>query len=142
MIPITSMEPMNTPIMSDRNPDKVNTPAVIVPCACQHDQGNSQTGSRTDSQYGRVGQRIIECGLQHQSRCCECHSAKEGGNGLRQADCQTMKLQLAFSTSLPVRICHTHIGRDVYRAEQQIGSCQCKDEEEQSDTVFCSFVIH
>ena len=31
MIPITSMEPMNAPIMTDRNPDKVNTPAVIVP---------------------------------------------------------------------------------------------------------------
>lgn len=30
MIPITSMEPMNAPIMTDRNPDKVNTPAVIV----------------------------------------------------------------------------------------------------------------
>lgn len=31
MIPITSMEPMNAPIMTDRNPDKVKTPAVIVP---------------------------------------------------------------------------------------------------------------
>ncbi len=31
MIPITSMDPMNAPIMTERNPDKVNTPAVIVP---------------------------------------------------------------------------------------------------------------
>ena len=31
MIPITSMEPMNAPIMTEIKPDKVNTPAVIVP---------------------------------------------------------------------------------------------------------------
>ena len=34
-----------------------------------------------------------------------------------------------------------HLGRDVYRTEQQVGSCQCKDEEEQYDTVFRSFIL-
>ena len=33
------------------------------------------------------------------------------------------------------------LGRDVYRTEQQVGSCQCKDEEEQYDTVFRSFIL-
>ena len=31
MIPITSMDPINAPIMTEIKPDKVNTPAVIVP---------------------------------------------------------------------------------------------------------------
>ena len=67
MIPITSMEPMNAPIMTDRNPDKVNTPAVIVPAPASMTKATPKLAPRTDSQYGRVGQRIIECGLQHQS---------------------------------------------------------------------------
>ena len=31
MIPITSMYPINAPIMTEIKPDKVNTPAVLVP---------------------------------------------------------------------------------------------------------------
>ena len=111
MIPITSMEPMNAPIMTDRNPDK-------------------------------VGQRVIECGLQHQSRCCECHSAKEGGNGLRQAGFPDYETPTRLFYFIACKDIPHRLGRDVYRTEQQVGSCQCKDEEEQYDTVFCSFVIH
>ena len=142
MIPITSMEPMNAPIMTDRNPDKVNTPAVIVPAPASMTKATPKLAPELMPKYGRIGQRIIECGLQHQSRCCECHSAKEGGNGLRQAGFPDYETPTRLFYFIACKDMPHRLGRNVYRTEQQVGSCQCKDEEEQYDTVFCSFVIH
>ena len=133
MIPITSMEPMNAPIMTDRNPDKVNTPAVIVPAPASMTKATP-----------KLAPELIPSmeGSANQSRCCECHSAKEGGNGLRQAGFPDYETPTRLFYFIACKDMPHRLGRDVYRAEQQVGSCQCKDEEEQYDTVFRSFVSH
>ena len=38
MIPITSMDPINAPIMTEIKPDKVNNSGGDCSCTCQHDQ--------------------------------------------------------------------------------------------------------
>ena len=115
MIPITSMEPMNAPIMTDRNPDKVNTPAVIVPAPASMTKATP-----------KLAPELIP-------------SMEGSAKGLLNVVCN---ISPDAASAIPQRRAVMACGRDVYGAEQQVGSCQCKDEEEQYDTVFCSFVIH
>ena len=140
MIPITSMDPINAPIMTEIKPDKVNTPAVIVPAPASMTRATPRLAPELMPKMEGSARGLLKV---------VCNISPDEANAIPQSkavtacgrrDSQTIKLQLAFSTSLPVRICH-RLGRDVYRTEQQVGSCQCKDEEEQYDTVFRSFIL-
>ena len=53
--------------------------------ACQHDKGHPYAGAGADTQDGRIGQGIVEYGLQHQSRGGQGGTAEQGGKGLRKA---------------------------------------------------------
>ena len=125
MIPITSMEPMNAPIMTDRNPDKVNTPAVIVPAPASMTKATPKLAPELIPKMEESASGLLK-----------------GGNGLRQAGFPDYETPTRLFYFIACKDMPHRLGRDVYRAEQQVGSCQCKDEEEQYDTVFCSFVIH
>ena len=137
MIPITSMEPMNAPIMTDRNPDKVNTPAVIVPAPASMTKATPKLAPELiPSMEGSAkGLLNVVCNISPDA-------AKEGGNSLRQTGFPDYETPTRLFYFIACKDMPHRIGRDVYRTEQQVGSCQCKDEKEQYDTVFCSFVIH
>ena len=107
IIPITTMEPMNAPMMTDRKPDKVERSGSNCPCPCQHHQGNSQAGSRTDSQNGGSAKGLLKVVCNISPDAASAIPQRRAVMACGRRDSQTMKLQLAFSTSLPVRICHT-----------------------------------
>ena len=102
MIPITSMEPMNAPIMTDRNPDKVNTPAVIVPAPASMTKATPKLAPELiPSMEGSAkGLLNVVCNISPDAASAIPQRREVMACGRR--DSQTMKLQLAFSTSLPV----------------------------------------
>ena len=127
--------------MTEIKPDKVNTPAVIVPAPASMTKATPRLAPELMPKMEGSARGLLKV---------VCNISPDEANAIPQSkavtacgrrDSQTIKLQLAFSTSLPVRICHTTSAGDVYRTEQQVGSCQCKDEEEQYDTVFRSFIL-
>ena len=119
MIPITSMEPMNAPIMTDRNPDKVNTPAVIVPAPASMTKATPKLAPELiPSMEGSAkGLLNVVCNISPDNR-------------LRQAGFPDNKTPTRLFYFIACKDIPHRLGRDVYRTEQQVGSCQCKDEEE------------
>ena len=107
MIPITSMDPINAPIMTEIKPDKVNTPAVIVPAPASMTKATPRLAPELMPKMEGSARGLLKV---------VCNISPDEANAIPQSkavtacgrrDSQTIKLQLAFSTSLPVRICHT-----------------------------------
>ena len=136
MIPITSMEPMNAPIMTDRNPDKVNTPAVIVPAPASMTKATPKLAPELIPSMEGSAKGLLNVVCNISPDAASAIPQRRAVMACGRRDSQTMKLQLAFFYFIACKDMPHRLGRDVYRAEQQVGSCQCKDEEEQYDTVF------
>ena len=107
MIPITSMEPMNAPIMTDRNPDKVNTPAVIVPAPASMTKATPKLAPELMPSMEGSAKGLLNVVCNISPDAASAIPQRRAVMACGRRDSQTMKLQLAFSTSLPVRICHT-----------------------------------
>lgn len=107
MIPITSMEPMNAPIMTDRNPDKVNTPAVIVPAPASMTKATPKLAPELIPSMEGSAKGLLNVVCNISPDAASAIPQRRAVMACGRRDSQTMKLQLAFSTSLPVRICHT-----------------------------------
>ena len=107
MIPITSMEPMNAPIMTDRNPDKVKTPAVIVPAPASMTKATPKLAPELIPSMEGSAKGLLNVVCNISPDAASAIPQRRAVMACGRRDSQTMKLQLAFSTSLPVRICHT-----------------------------------
>lgn len=93
--------------MTEIKPDKVNTPAVIVPAPASMTRATPRLAPELMPKMEGSARGLLKV---------VCNISPDEANAIPQSkavtacgrrDSQTIKLQLAFSTSLPVRICHT-----------------------------------
>ena len=107
MIPMTVIEPMKAPIMTEMKPDRVNVPAVMVPAPASMTRATPRLAPELiPSMEGAAsGLLNVVCSISPDAASAIPQSKAVTACGRR--DSHTMKLQLAFSASPPVRICHT-----------------------------------
>ena len=105
--PITTIDPMKAPSITEKKPDKVNTPVAMLPPPASITNATPRLAPELMPRMDGPASGLLNavCSISPEAASAAPHSNAVTACGRR--DSQIIKAQLFFSTSFPMRVFHT-----------------------------------
>ena len=105
--PITTIDPMKAPSITEKKPDKVNTPVAMLPPLANITNATPRLAPELMPRMDGPASGLLNavCSISPEAASAAPHSNAVTACGRR--DSQIIKAQLVFSTSFPMRVFHT-----------------------------------